>query len=344
VSATLALAAVAGCGGGSTARAAATIQTGTGVTADTITLGVLTDLTGPFAALGTAVTTAAQLYVDQTNTAGGICGRKVDLLVRDHGYDVDKAVSLYREMEPKVLGFEQLLGSPTTSALLANIESDEVMTSPASGSSTLLKNPYISLIGTTYDVEAINAVDYLVTAKTLRPGDAVGHLRLDNEYGANALLGSTYAAQRAGLTVVDVPVAARTTDLGGAVATLRTAGVKAVVVSLSPGQTAAALVAATDAGLTVPFVGNNPSYSPALLTTPAGTALTAHFLLVASSAPPSADLPALRTLSAAYTAMFPHGTLDSQVVYGYGVATTWGVALRTACASLRSRRRTSVLT
>src|SRR5450756_3058750 len=68
-----------GSGSSSGGTAAGSVKTGRGVTADTITIAELTDLTGIFAALGKNITQANQLYWDQKNAAGGVCGRKVNL-------------------------------------------------------------------------------------------------------------------------------------------------------------------------------------------------------------------------------------------------------------------------
>jgi ABC-type branched-subunit amino acid transport system substrate-binding protein len=54
-----------------------------GVTANTITLGLITELTGPGAAVGTGMVRAAQARIDQENAAGGVHGRKIKLIVRD---------------------------------------------------------------------------------------------------------------------------------------------------------------------------------------------------------------------------------------------------------------------
>ncbi len=70
------------------------------MTATTLTLGALTDLTGPYATLGRSVVQAQQLWADEVNAEGGICGRKVEIRVKDHGYDVQKAVAAYAELSP----------------------------------------------------------------------------------------------------------------------------------------------------------------------------------------------------------------------------------------------------
>src|SRR5579859_1015585 len=70
---------------------ASSLRTGPGVTADTITLGALTDLTGPYASLDKSVVNAQQLYFQNLNADGGVCGRKTSLLVKDDAYDTQKA-------------------------------------------------------------------------------------------------------------------------------------------------------------------------------------------------------------------------------------------------------------
>jgi ABC-type branched-subunit amino acid transport system substrate-binding protein len=138
--ATTGVLAVAACGsnsggGGSTP---AGIPVGPGVTSSTITLGVLTDLTGAFATLGKTVTQGATLYWKDQNAKGGVCGRTVNLTTKDHGYNVQNAVALYTSMQPQVLAFQELLGSPMTAALLNSIASDTILTQPVSWSSKLL--------------------------------------------------------------------------------------------------------------------------------------------------------------------------------------------------------------
>jgi len=117
--------------GGGTSTGAGGVKVGTGVTADTITLGQLTDLTGVFASSGKSYTQAEQLYFDQLNGAGGVCGRKINVITKDHGYNVQNAVALYSQMKDQVLGFDQVLGSPINAALLDQYTSDKVIAVPS---------------------------------------------------------------------------------------------------------------------------------------------------------------------------------------------------------------------
>jgi hypothetical protein len=94
--------------GGSDTGSSGGVKTGPGVTDSSISLGVLTDLSGVFAVLGKSVTQGAQLYFNDLNKAGGICGRTVKLVIKDDGYDVQKAVTAYAGM--KYSGWSNSLG------------------------------------------------------------------------------------------------------------------------------------------------------------------------------------------------------------------------------------------
>jgi ABC-type branched-subunit amino acid transport system substrate-binding protein len=71
--------------------APADLETGPGVTADTITLGVLTDQSGPFAGASLGIAQGRQLFWDARNADGGVCGRTVEFDVKDHAYNAQNA-------------------------------------------------------------------------------------------------------------------------------------------------------------------------------------------------------------------------------------------------------------
>jgi ABC-type branched-subunit amino acid transport system substrate-binding protein len=54
-----------------------------GVTANTITLGLITELTGPGAAVGTGMVRSAEARIDEQNAEGGVYGRKIKLMAMD---------------------------------------------------------------------------------------------------------------------------------------------------------------------------------------------------------------------------------------------------------------------
>ncbi|WP_406375074.1 ABC transporter substrate-binding protein [Streptomyces sp. NBC_00647] len=315
-------------------QAAGGVKTGEGISGKTIGLGVLTDMTGVYATLGKSVTQAQQLYVKQTNAAGGVCGYKLALTVRDHGYDPQKAVSGYTELAPKVLGFTQFIGSPFVAAVKKRIDGqDKGLVLPQAWSATLLGSPYIRVIGSTYDIETINAIDFLMKEKGLKKGDKIGHVYFEGDYGENALTGSRYIAKQAGLKVVEQKIKPTDNDMTGQVVALKKAGVKAVVISAGPRQ-AASLVGVAAAGkFNVPIIGNNSAFAPQLLATAAAPALEANYYVASPSLPIGADTPEAKKLVADYKAAYPKDSLDNGVVAGWTAASAFGEALKKACAA-----------
>jgi ABC-type branched-subunit amino acid transport system substrate-binding protein len=319
-----------GDGGGTRADG---VRTGPGVTADTIRLGALTDLTGPYATLGKSIVQAQQLWADQVNARGGICHRKIQIVVKDHGYDVQKAVTAYADLSPDVVALPQVIGSPVVAALLDDIERDEILTFPQAWSASLLGKDAVQVLGTTYDVDTLAAVDYLIRAKNIKKGDRIGHVYFEGDYGDNALEGSTWAAERAGITVVGQKIQATDTDLSAQVAALAKAGVKAVLISAGPAQTASLAGVAAASGLKVPVVTSAPGYAPQLLKTQAAPALVAMLSIVSAAPSVSSDLPGVRKMVAAYKKKYPDSAVDSGVLSGYNAAQLMGEDLEKACAA-----------
>src|SRR5271170_4898475 len=66
--------------------------------ADTIKIGFPMPLSGPAAVYGVPVTKGAQLAIADINAAGGVLGRKLEILSRDSKANADEAVRLAREL------------------------------------------------------------------------------------------------------------------------------------------------------------------------------------------------------------------------------------------------------
>ncbi|MGW0395835.1 ABC transporter substrate-binding protein [Streptomyces sp. NPDC003042] len=337
LAAALVLTGAAGCsgkagGGSEDKQAEGGVKTGKGVTATAIQLGALTDMTGVYASLGKSVTQAQQLWVKQTNASGGICGRQIELTVRDHGYDPQKALAAYTELEPKVLGFAQFIGSPFVAAVKDRIDGqDKGLVVPQAWSASLLGSPSIRTIGATYDIETVNAIGYLLDQKRIASGDRIGHVYFEGDYGENALAGAEHAAKEAGLTVVEQKIKPTDNDMSAQVAALKQAGVKAVVISAGPKQAASLVGVAAAGGWNVPVVGNNSAFAPQLLATPAGAALQKDYYVASSTLPIGSTEPGPAALSAAYKAEYPGAGLDNGVVAGFTAASVYGEALKKAC-------------
>jgi ABC-type branched-subunit amino acid transport system substrate-binding protein len=308
------------------------IKAGPGVTAKTIKLGVLTDLSGVFAPLAKPLTQANQLFWKDQNAKGGVCQRQVQLVIKDHGYDPQKAVVQYRDISSGIAGLQQLLGSPVTAALLPTLKTDSMLSLLSAWPSSLLSNDNIIIVGTTYDLEMINGLEYLKGKGLIKKGDKIGHLYFEGEYGENGLKGSTYFAKQNGMSIVQQKIKATDTDMSGQVAAFKQAGVKLIAVTTAPPQLASVAGIAASQGLNVPIVGNNPTFDPALMKTPAAKALKANAYISSSIAPWTVKKPKVQEVGATWQKAYPSADAKAAVQFGYAQSQVMYEILKKACA------------
>ena len=307
---------------------------GPGVTDKTITLGALMDLTKVFAAGSKGILEGTNLYWDSVNADGGVCGRQVKLDVQDHGYDPQKAVSLYRDMSPNVLSV-MVLGSPVISALKPSFDQDNMLVTMAAWTSTVLPDPHFIISGATYDIESINALDWLTREHGLKKGDTVGIVYFEGDYGGNSLKGAQYAADKLGITLTPYQIKPSDTDLSAQVNSMKDAGVKAILVGAAAPQTASVASVASSIGLDVPIVGNDPSFGAGLLSTPAAPALEKNFYLSGSVAPPSLDADSVKKFLTAFQKAHPDEQPDQNgAMYGYATGQIVHEVLSKSCDDL----------
>jgi ABC-type branched-subunit amino acid transport system substrate-binding protein len=306
--------------------------TGSGVTRTDITLGALVDYSGPFADEGIAVLRGQQIWINETNATGGVCGRKIRLEIRDDRGDAGKAKARYTELEPKVLGFMQIQGSAAAATLSQSLIDNETTAVTLSNSSALLSHPYVIIPTTTYDIEMINGLSALLAQGKIHDGDTIGHIWLDGDYGANALRGVQYFAQRHHMTLraTKVSTASDMRDvMAGFAAEPR---VKAIALSTTPAQTVSAAMVNQQLRLGVPMIGNSAAFTPQLLTGPDAGAL-ANLSIAASSVPFSAAVPKAQHIASAYRQAGYPELPSSGVPYGYATGTIWGQILKRACSN-----------
>lgn len=303
------------------------VKTGRGVSGTTITVGSLTDLTGPFAALGTDFTNAQALYWQELNKGDKVCGTyTVKEKVKDYGYDVQKGVQLYSSIREDVLAMEQTIGSPLNASLSQQFDADKMVNIPGAWAQALTEDPQNALVGATYEVEMINALNYVLDEGLISDGGTLGHIYFEGEYGEGGLGGSKYFADKHDMKLVEVQIQPTDTDMTAAVTKLAAEGVDAIAITTGPTQTASIAGVAAAAGLNVPLVGNNPTYFPGLLDTPAGPALLAN-MYVAS---PVNTFDAAPSLLKSYQKKFDKvPTIGA--VFGYASADVMRQILDKAC-------------
>jgi len=303
---------------------AADVKTDVGIEGKTIKLGVLTDLTGVFAALGKDLTNSNTLFWKDNK----VCDTyNVELDVQDTGYVPQTGVQLYSGMKDSILAMQQTIGSPINTALAPEYEADTIVNFPSAWSKTLTEIPGTGVVGATYDVEIANGYDYLFQEGLLKEGDTVGHIYFEGEYGANGLAGSKAVAEEKGLNVIEAQIKSTDQDMSAQVTQFKAAGVNAIALTVAPGQTASVAAVAEAQGLDVPILGNNPVFAPGLLAGPTAEWLKTH-LYVAS---PVSSFDDHADLLKAYQEAYPDITPSLGVLVGTGMATLMNQVLDAAC-------------
>ena len=306
------------------------VKTGRGVEGNTINLGVLTDLTGVFAALGADITNANTLYWEKQNAGKKVCGTyEVKLNVKDTGYVPQQGVQLYSSMKSDVLAMQQTIGSPINTALGDAYTSDEIVNLPSAWARNLTAFPGNGVVGATYDVELTNGLGYALEKGLIKEGDKLGHIYFEGEYGANGLAGSKYMATKHKFEIVEQKIKPTDPDMSSQITQFKAAGVKAIVLTTAPTQTASAAGAAATQGLDVPIIGSNPVFAPGLLKGPAAAVLKKN-LVIAS---PINGFDKHPELLADYKKKYPNVTPSLGVVFGTGMSDVMRQILEKACAN-----------
>ncbi len=302
----------------------ADVQTDVGVEGTTITLGVLTDFTGAFAALGKDITNANQLFWQDNQ----VCDTyDVELDIQDTNYVPQQGVQLYSGMKDSVLAMQQTIGSPINTALAPEYEADQIVNFPSAWSKTLTEIPGTGVVGATYDVEIANGYSYLFDEGLLEEGATVGHIYFEGEYGANGLAGTQAVAEEMDLEVIEAQIKSTDTDMSAQITQFAAAGVDLIALTVGPGALASVATVAEAQGLDVPILGSNPVFAPGLLAGPAANWLKTH-LYVAAPVSAFADNP---DLLESYEEAYPDAIPSLGVPVGYGMSTLMKQVLDAAC-------------
>jgi ABC-type branched-subunit amino acid transport system substrate-binding protein len=176
---------------------------GVDLEAGTITVGLLSDLTGVFSALVQPVVTGYEAQVEAINAAGGIRGLDIVLEVRDTGYSVDTHVQQYNEIRDSVVALGHSTGSPHSVAIVPDLAEDNMFAIPLtwySGWSDPALNANLVPHGTPYCLESMNVIGYIASQNPDVATIAIASNAGD--FGQDSAQGAKLAAEALGLEVV----------------------------------------------------------------------------------------------------------------------------------------------
>jgi len=245
-----------------------------------IYLGVISDLTGPFAPVGVPLTAGGKAFWDKVNADGGIGDYEVNVTeyVRDNKYSPDTHAQVYGQIKDKVLAMAQSLGTVATEAMLRDADAESLVVLPATLGSNWIFEDRVTEIGTSYCAEAMNSVDYGVDELG---ATGVAAIHFEGDYGDDAAVGARIAAEARDVDFTDITIAPGG-EAAPVVAELMRSKANLVVISTSPTELAQIVGGAAQAGFRGKFIGSIPTWNKALLGTPAKPALEALYLWASS--------------------------------------------------------------
>ena len=249
---------------------------------DTIKIGVTQPLTGAFAASGNYVAQGAKLAEEEINKAGGVLGKKIELIVEDNKSNPTEAVAtaeklIVKDKVPVMMG---AWSSTLTLAVMPKLEEYKVpmlVETSSSGKITTSGNPYVFRISPTSEMEA-KAFTPLFQSLGIKKAD---FLATNNDFGLGASKEFSEAAQRAGVEIgVKETMDPKATDFSAQLAKIKASGGDTLFVTTAVEQITLILKQAKDQLLTARIITTGGSNSPDQLIAQAGDAANGSYHLV----------------------------------------------------------------
>ncbi|GAA2644915.1 ABC transporter substrate-binding protein [Paractinoplanes durhamensis] len=273
----------------------------------TLKVGLIVSLTGNYAPLGSEDKKSVELAVQQLNDAGGVLGRKVELIVRDDKSQPEQSVLSFNELKGNEV--VAVIGSPFSNSALATIPQVDrakipyVSLTPADEQIKPL-HPYVFVVPATSATYADRILQYYQAQKISKV--AVAHDNRSSYANAGAAGMEAKAAQYGITLVAGEQFQTSTTEFSAVINNIKTSGAQALTVwaTGAPAVAFAKQYTAAGAGLPLMFTGAQAS---TLWLKPAGAAAEGVFVassiaVVGDALPAGAQKTAIDELATPFTA------------------------------------------
>ena len=142
------------------------VKSGPGITDTSITVGVLSVLTGPVALQGVPVANGVEAYFKHVNEdLKGINGRQILIAKQDHQYNAQNANQIFAQMQPRIAMFAELFGTPIIAALQRRLGDAGILAVPSTFGSQFYADPLLVIPFAPYTIQISGGIDYLVKEK-----------------------------------------------------------------------------------------------------------------------------------------------------------------------------------
>jgi ABC-type branched-subunit amino acid transport system substrate-binding protein len=263
---------------------AQTIARAPGFDGRTIKLGDVTPLTGPVAVIGKPLTAGHEVYWQYVNDQlGGVGGKyKVELVTEDSQYNPQVAVQAYNKLKGDVVLFDQLLGTPSTNAVLPLLKTDKIAAAPASLDAEWVGEANLIPIGGPYQIQMINGADWVNSADggNLK-GKAACSMIQDDPYGQAGQEGIDFAAEELDFELATTAkYKTGDQDFTGQITQLKNAGCQVVYFVGVVSDVGKIFGTAAQLQFAPKWIAQSPSWIGALAASPLKDYFAANFILV----------------------------------------------------------------
>jgi ABC-type branched-subunit amino acid transport system substrate-binding protein len=247
---------------------------GPGVTDTEIKLGQTMPYSGPASAYGT-IGKLHQAYFKMINDAGGINGRKINLISLDDGYSPPKTVEQVRKLveQDEVLALFQTLGTPGNTAIHKYVNAKKVphllLATGATKWADPKNYPWTLGFNLSYQAEGQIYAKYLLKNK---PNAKIAILYQNDDYGKDVLKGVKDGLGAAGAKMIVAEATYEVSDptVDSQILTLQGSKADTFINITTPKFGAQAVRKAFDSGWKPLHIINNVSASVGSVLTPAG--------------------------------------------------------------------------
>lgn len=227
-----------------------------GVSANAIKIGTVTDLSGPLASWGVAATNGIRMRFDEANAAGGIHGRRIELIVEDMQYQIPNAIRAANKLmtSDQVFAFIATLGTPPNNAVMKSVlDAGFPYLFPLSAGLTMSEPPHpLRLPFLLNDRDTMRGAVRFFADKGVK---RICYQGMANDYGAEVEAGVKSAAEKLGLTITASGKHKPTeTEFTAAVLSLRNSGCQALFLGTVARDATQIYTAVRSAGWDIPVV------------------------------------------------------------------------------------------
>lgn len=234
-----------------------------GVSAERILFGQSAAFSGPAAELGRGMRLGVQAAFKEANDAGGVHGRRLELITVDDGYEPEAAITNTRRLieDEGVFALVGGVGTPTSrSAVPVAEEAGVPYIAPFTGAGFLRSEPHVINLRASYAQETEEMVERLTRDLGI---ERIAVVIQNDSFGRAGLAGVRAAFARRGMEAVAIGVYPRnTTAVKTAIVDIEVGRPEAVII-VGAYQPVASLIAWTrhigldPVFMTLSFVGSN---------------------------------------------------------------------------------------